>query len=219
MENSPVTETKEARLARKQEAKRLKRSRIEAAGGKRPRTEKPKPTIVPKKKPSTGGMSTHMQKKKRGGKDDKQHRFGRVMEHAPCPNESRMSTLSIAIPGSIISNAQTQELRTALVGQIARAAAIYHVDEIVVFNDRLAKNIRPHYMFNRRRNDNHGNNPSKDDADKHDDTEKKKEENKMRPSTDPHAFMARLLQYCECPQYLRRNFFPMHPGKLVTIQN
>jgi methyltransferase len=30
-------------------------------------------------------------------------------------------------------------------------------------------------------------------------------------SADPHAFMARLLQYCECPQYLRRHFFPMHP--------
>jgi len=210
-----VKETKEARLARKQEAKRLKRSRIEEAGGKRPRIDKPKPTVVPKKKPSAGGMSTHTNKNKnkRGGKDDKQHRFGRVMEHAPCPNESRMSTLSIAIPGSIISNAQTQELRTALVGQIARAAAIYHVDEIVVFNDRLAKNIRPHYMFNRRRNDNHDNNSNKDDADKdkQDDSEKKKEENKMRPSTDPHAFMARLLQYCECPQYLRRNFFPMHP--------
>jgi predicted SPOUT superfamily RNA methylase MTH1 len=25
--------------------------------------------------------------------------------------------------------------------------------------------------------------------------------------SDPHA---RMLQYCECPQYLRRNFFPMH---------
>lgn len=33
----------------------------------------------------------------------------------------------------------------------------------------------------------------------------------MKPSTDPHTFMANILQYCECPQYLRRHFFPMHP--------
>ena len=59
------------------------------------------------------------------------------MEHVPCPNKSRMSTLSIAIPGSIVSNAQTQELRTHLVGQIARAAAIYHVDEIVNIRQKI----------------------------------------------------------------------------------
>lgn len=39
-------------------------------------------------------------------------------------------TLSIAVPGSILENAQSQELRTYLAGQIARAASIYCVDEV-----------------------------------------------------------------------------------------
>lgn len=40
------------------------------------------------------------------------------------------NTLSIALPGSILDNAQSPELRTYLAGQIARAACIYKVDEV-----------------------------------------------------------------------------------------
>lgn len=36
--------------------------------------------------------------------------------------KGNLSTISIAIPGSILENAQSQELRTYLAGQIARAA-------------------------------------------------------------------------------------------------
>lgn len=28
--------------------------------------------------------------------------------------------------------------------------------------------------------------------------------------SDPNIFLARILQYLECPQYLRKNFFPVH---------
>jgi len=55
------------------------------------------------------------------------------------------TTISIAIPASIIDNAQSFELKTYLVSQIARAAAIYCVDEIIIiegrgkFNSSLAK--------------------------------------------------------------------------------
>ena len=45
-------------------------------------------------------------------------------------------TISIAIPASIIDNAQSFELKTYLVCQIARAAAIYKVDEIVIISSR-----------------------------------------------------------------------------------
>ena len=53
--------------------------------------------------------------------------------------EPRDYTISVAIPGSVIKNAQTQELRTQLVGQIARTLALYEVDEIVVFMDTGAE--------------------------------------------------------------------------------
>ena len=52
-------------------------------------------------------------------------------------NAQKKSKLSIAVPGSILDNAQSLELRTYLAGQIARAAAIYKVDEIIIFNDQL----------------------------------------------------------------------------------
>ncbi|EJW75865.1 D2Wsu81e protein [Wuchereria bancrofti] len=43
--------------------------------------------------------------------------------------------LSIALPGSILNNAQSSELRTYLAGQIARSAAVFCVDEIVVYDE------------------------------------------------------------------------------------
>ena len=42
----------------------------------------------------------------------------------------RQWTLSIAVPGSVIDNTQTFEQATATAGQIARAAAIFNVDEV-----------------------------------------------------------------------------------------
>ncbi|KMS94082.1 hypothetical protein BVRB_024980, partial [Beta vulgaris subsp. vulgaris] len=47
----------------------------------------------------------------------------------------RSYTVSLALPGSIISNAQTTELKTYLAGQIARAATIFNIDEIIVFSE------------------------------------------------------------------------------------
>ncbi|KAG8330822.1 hypothetical protein J6590_054110 [Homalodisca vitripennis] len=47
------------------------------------------------------------------------------LTHRICPPY----TISIAVPGSILDNAQTSELRTYLAGQVARAASIYCVDE------------------------------------------------------------------------------------------
>lgn len=47
----------------------------------------------------------------------------------------RPHTLSVALPGSILNNAQSPALRSYLAGQIARACAIFCVDEIVVFDE------------------------------------------------------------------------------------
>lgn len=93
-------------------------------------------------------------------------------------------TVSIAVPGSILDNAQSPELRTYLAGQIARAACIYKVDEIIVFDDKgdvtesERKKIR------------------KDDA--------------LGEARLGCLQLARILQYLECPQYLRKYFFPIH---------
>jgi hypothetical protein len=42
----------------------------------------------------------------------------------------QICTLSIAVPGSILDNAQSPELRTYLAGQIARAACVFKIDEV-----------------------------------------------------------------------------------------
>lgn len=93
----------------------------------------------------------------------------------------RLYTLSIAVPGSIVDNAQSKELKVYLAGQIARAAAIFEVDEIVIFDDQLSKNRSA----------------------AGEDTTKAK-------SSDCHTFLRRILQYLETPQYLRKLLFPVH---------
>ena len=95
-------------------------------------------------------------------------------------------TVSMAVPGSILRSAQTRELRSYLVGQIARAAAIHEVDEIIVFVDSAYEAAAP-------------------DLDK-----------------TPSVICCRLLQYLECPSYLRKALFPVHPdlalaGLLPTL--
>ncbi|GMH93744.1 hypothetical protein TrVE_jg12170 [Triparma verrucosa] len=70
-----------------------------------------------------------------GGGGGVSGKFGRVMSKLPSISCPRYDTLSIAVPTSIVANAQSKELKTMLCGQIARAATIYCVDEIVIYED------------------------------------------------------------------------------------
>ncbi|KAI3378899.1 hypothetical protein SNEBB_006137 [Seison nebaliae] len=81
--------------------------------------------------------------------------------------------ISIAIPGSILANAQSPELRSYVAGQIARTAAIYCVNEIIIFDEfSESKTI-------------------------------------IVDNDDPNQLFIIILQYLECPQYLRKQLFPM----------
>ncbi|XP_072939377.1 putative methyltransferase C9orf114 [Epargyreus clarus] len=97
---------------------------------------------------------------------------------------SEISTISIAVPGSILENAQSAELRTYLAGQIARAACVFCVDEVIVYDDIGDK-------LNTKKS-------------KLDDVDGGKVARKSCVQ------LARILQYLECPQYLRKHFFPIH---------
>ena len=44
-------------------------------------------------------------------------------------------TVSIAVSAAAIDNAQSHELATAMAGLIARTAAIFNVDEVVVIDE------------------------------------------------------------------------------------
>lgn len=52
------------------------------------------------------------------------------------PKKARRTTCSVAIPASIVENAQSWEMKAMLVGQIARALTIYSVDEVVLYEDK-----------------------------------------------------------------------------------
>lgn len=66
------------------------------------------------------------------------------------PTRARDWTVSIALPGSWLNNAKKPDHKTMQVGQIARAAAVFCVDEIVVFDDDPVnvdpKVVAPKYM-------------------------------------------------------------------------
>lgn len=47
----------------------------------------------------------------------------------------RLWTVSIAVPSSIVDNAQSAELKSYLVGQIARSLVIFKIDEIVIYDE------------------------------------------------------------------------------------
>ncbi|XP_012253005.2 putative methyltransferase C9orf114 [Athalia rosae] len=99
-------------------------------------------------------------------------------------SRNTVSTISIAVPGSILDNAQSSELRTYLAGQIARAACIYKIDEVIVFND--LGDVLEEEKKKLRKDDTFG---------------------EVRVEC---LQLARILQYLECPQYLRKYFFPIH---------
>lgn len=98
------------------------------------------------------------------------------------------STVSIAVPGSILENAQSAELRAYVAGQIARAACIFRVNEVIVFDDVGVATAR--------------------------ETKRSYEQDAEGSGTgtvrSSSLQLARILQYLECPQYLRKYFFPLH---------
>ncbi|KAF4365047.1 hypothetical protein F8388_001795 [Cannabis sativa] len=115
---------------------------------------------------------SHQKKKKK--KKDKQ---GEGLKPKDIP------TVTIALPGSIIDNTQSYELATRLAGQIARAATIFRIDEVVIFDNKSNSENNSSYYTNP---DNSDENESGAD------------------------FLIRILKYLETPQYLRKALFPMH---------
>lgn len=103
----------------------------------------------------------------------------------------RKWTVSIAVPASLLNNAISAEMRTYIAGQIGRAAGVFCVDEIVIYNDgECGSTVEKPYQG---------------------------------PEVSPKKnmlLMARILQYLECPQYLRKYFFPVHDDlKFVGLLN
>jgi predicted SPOUT superfamily RNA methylase MTH1 len=112
--------------------------------------------------------------------------------------KARSATLSLAFPGSILQNCQTRELQAYVLGQIARTAAIFRVDEVIVFSEQVKKPQQSSEVPNAEQD----------------------QERQQSKRFDAELFAIRQLQYLETPQYLRKLLFPLDPDlRFAGLQN
>ncbi|KAL1569467.1 putative methyltransferase C9orf114 [Salvia divinorum] len=130
----------------------------------------------------------HESNEKRSKK--KRKNVGKVEEQQndDVPSTTKIPTITIALPGSIINNTQSLELATRLAGQVARAAVIFRIDEVVVFDSKNTSEDTSTDII-------------RDDSGEND---------------SGAAFLMRILRYLETPQYLRKSLFPMHSSLRVV---
>ena len=83
-------------------------------------------------------------------------------------------------------SAQSPELKTALAGQIARALAVFCVDEVIVFSDT----------------------PQTPSSQRHD--HQAPHSSDFTGTSSPSHFLTHLLSYLETPPHLRKHLFPLH---------
>ncbi|OLN96657.1 putative methyltransferase C9orf114 [Colletotrichum chlorophyti] len=101
----------------------------------------------------------------------------------------RTWTISVAVPSSILADAITAERRTAVAGRIARALAVFGIDEVVIYDDSPLES-RPKLV----------------------DTKS------YTGDVDPCHFLEHLLGYLEVPPFMRKMLFPLHPNLRLAGQ-
>lgn len=168
--------------------KRKKKDKMKQSSGKEELKAKKKKSAKKRKRSEETEKPSKQKKKKKDGKKasktgaKKKTARDKTPQNGTSKKARKDYTVSIALPGSIVMNAQTRELQTYLSGQIGRAIAIFKADEVVVFDDGCTKSGKQEVA-------------SMGEHDR---------------SWNPNVFLARVLQYLETPQYLRKAFFPMH---------
>ncbi|CAK7274403.1 hypothetical protein SEPCBS57363_006145 [Sporothrix epigloea] len=110
------------------------------------------------------------------------------------PLGGRSYTVSVAIPTSILSDCSTSEQRINAPSRIARALAIFSIDEVVIYDDSPVDS-RP---------------PAVD-------------QDAYTGDVDPGHYLFHLLSYMETPPFMRKTLFPLHPnlrlqGLLPTLE-
>ncbi|RYP74046.1 hypothetical protein DL771_003235 [Monosporascus sp. 5C6A] len=92
-------------------------------------------------------------------------------------------TVSVAVPGSVLSICKRDDQRTNVVSHLARALAVFSIDEVVVFDDSHP-DTRPRSV-----------DPAGYTGD-----------------VDPCGYLDHLLQYLEMPPFMRKTLLPIHPN-------
>ena len=87
-------------------------------------------------------------KEKEEKHENKQKNINHKTNHPSFPEYSKIPyTLSILLPSSIIDNAQSKELRTYLIGEIARIIGIFKISEIIILHDKLKENSKDYLNY------------------------------------------------------------------------
>ncbi|KAJ2893221.1 deoxyribose-phosphate aldolase 2 [Zalerion maritima] len=149
--------------------------------------------------------------------------------YVPPQPAGRPWTLSIAIPTSILSDLETREQRTRLLGQVGRALAVFCIDEVVIFDDReesyksnasdpttpdqetddpspYPQNQGFNQNYNARGRGGRGGG-SYHNSNYH---SRKPDHGTDTSLTNPLHYISHLLSYLECPPFMRRSLFPIH---------
>lgn len=104
-----------------------------------------------------------------------------------------------------ICSAQSVDQKTILAGSLARALAVFCVDEVIIFDDY-------HYDGISSDNNNDTEYPSPITKPDHLLSGTPTLSKGFTAFSDPSHFLAHILSYLETPPYLRKHIFPMHPN-------
>jgi predicted SPOUT superfamily RNA methylase MTH1 len=119
-------------------------------------------------------------------------------------------TVSIAIPGSILSDAKGEDMiRTHICGEIARTAALFRIDEIIVYNETATPVDMSHFLPNIQKK------VVDDQQEEYQDMDGSQYKSRYehygsgkRLPMDDNVYMANILYFLETPPYLRSKLFP-----------
>lgn len=126
------------------------------------------------------------------------------------PTKGRDWTVTIALPGSWTLNAKKPDHKTIQVGRIARAAAVFCADEIVVFDDD-PQNVDPKVVSEKYIRQGKGRKSKQEILDSI------SQEDELWQN--PDQFLYHLLSFAECPPHLRYDAQDPHLSLFKEHQN
>ena len=101
-----------------------------------------------KKKKSEKKNENNKNKEKKESPPNSNKKIKKEKEHPEFTKSTKINyTLSVLIPSSIVDNAQSKELRTYLIGEIARTLGIFKVSEVIIFHDKLKDNSKDYINY------------------------------------------------------------------------
>ena len=167
-------------VAERHRIKRMKREQRRLAPASNDGAEKKPTADDDEQQPHKTTTASSERPKAAEEADDVKHKNTKKKLPAEEGKPGPATTLSVAIPASVLNVESSPELKTVLISRVARALTLHGIDEVVVYDDGLSAGI----------------------------TGGKDKLAEALARQRAVLSLARQLQYAECPPYLRTFFFP-----------